>query len=143
MSRRRIFICIAIFCGLIALAGIEYGIRTIRNRPLDTAQTSQSLEKTTDSTIIGAVVKQLSLDGNNVNESDLSISRKKVVMSSWLVVDITNKALPSEDESRTMTYVCKNMSGSFAVVAYSGDGFSQNSFQDPVPQELINEINKP
>lgn len=136
MKRWIIILVITLF----VVIGVGIGITSIRHSV--TTDTLASVNFLSDTQVIDAIKQKLSEDGSSNAALDISISKKRTIDDEWLIAVGTVNSLPQDDESRIMVYVLKVVDNSLDVIAYSGDGFSQNSFSSDVPQKIIDEANK-
>lgn len=73
----------------------------------------------------------------------ISIHKREVYLDQWLIIKATLDNESTESEARDMTYVFANNEGTLQLIAYSGDGFSSNSFPPSAPDSLIERANQP
>ncbi|OYX41663.1 hypothetical protein B7Y94_04665 [Candidatus Saccharibacteria bacterium 32-49-12] len=105
---------------------------------------AKQIDNTTPVTI--ANIKQGIFDGFEANDfqpagTNMTLERVSYYQQDWVIVQATLTDEPHDSEARSMMYVLKRVDdGKVELVAFSGDGFSKNSFPEDTPEGLIEEV---
>lgn len=132
---KRLIISLGIFIAIV-IAGVIL-MQTIgpwRNR---------NISEYTDSEIVNSIKNRLSKDGSSINTERVSIQKKEFYLDTWLITKIQFDNEPVESESRLMVCVFNVKDRILHLIAYSGDGFSADSFPSDAPDTLIEKANQP
>lgn len=74
------------------------------------------------------------------NDSALEIKEIKYLGERWVVAKIVLTGEPAESEAREMVYIYSKNEDTLELIAFSGDGFSRNSFPESMTYQDVTEI---
>lgn len=73
-----------------------------------------------------------------VTNDTVQISNSEFINNSWLHVDASLLSEPPDSEARNMAYILHYEGpGKLSLVAFSGDGFTEDSFPSTTPKDII------
>lgn len=73
-----------------------------------------------------------------VTKDTVQISNSEFINNSWLHVDASLLSEPPDSEARNMAYILHYEGpGKLSLVAFSGDGFTEDSFPSTTPKDII------
>lgn len=96
-----------------------------------------------DTEIATSIKNRLSKDGSTINTENVSIQKKEPYLDTWLITKVQFDNEPVESESRLMVCVFNIKDRILQLIAYSGDGFSADSFPSDAPDALLEKANQP
>lgn len=94
-----------------------------------------------DDKVKESIAQGLAARGLSTKKDDLIITKRRDT-DRWIVLSVVDKRQPLSSEAYLMTYVVKKKDRSLELAAFSGDGFSQSSFSEPVNDSFIEELNR-
>lgn len=103
----------------------------------------RSINDYSDTEIATSIKNQLSKDGSTINAENVSIQKKEPYLDTWLITKVQFDNEPAESESRLMVCVFNIKDRILQLIAYSGDGFSADSFPSDAPDALLEKANQP
>lgn len=101
--------------------------------------------RSSDSIVSDEDIRQATLAGFDKyefdsNNSALEIKDTKYLKERWVIATIILTGEPDESEAREMVYIYSKNEKAIELVAFSGDGFSRNSFPETMPYDDVTEI---
>lgn len=103
----------------------------------------RSINDYSDTEIATSIKNRLSKDGSTINTENVSIQKKEPYLDTWLITKVQFDNEPAESESRLMVCVFNIKDRILQLIAYSGDGFSADSFPSDAPDALLEKANQP
>lgn len=103
----------------------------------------RSINGYSDTEIATSIKNRLSKDGSTINTENVSIQKKEPYLDTWLITKVQFDNEPAESESRLMVCVFNIKDRILQLIAYSGDGFSADSFPSDAPDALLEKANQP
>lgn len=103
----------------------------------------RSINDYSDTEIATSIKNRLSKDGSTINTENVSIQKKEPYLDAWLITKVQFDNEPVESESRLMVCVFNIKDRILQLIAYSGDGFSADSFPSDAPDALLEKANQP
>ena len=103
----------------------------------------RSINDYSDTEIVTSIKNRLSKDGSTINTENVSIQKKEPYLDTWLITKVQFDNEPAESESRLMVCVFNIKDRILQLIAYSGDGFSADSFPSDAPDALLEKANQP
>ena len=103
----------------------------------------RSINDYSDTEIATSIKNRLSKDGSTINTENVSIQKKEPYLDTWLITKVQFDNEPAESESRLMVCVFNIKDRILQLIAYSGDGFSADSFPSDAPDTLLEKANQP
>ncbi len=103
----------------------------------------RSINDYSDTEIATSIKNRLSKDGSTINTENVSIQKKEPYLDTWLITKVQFDNEPVESESRLMVCVFNIKDRILQLIAYSGDGFSADSFPSDAPDALLEKANQP
>lgn len=103
----------------------------------------RSINDYSDTEIATSIKNRLSRDGSTINTENVSIQKKEPYLDTWLITKVQFDNEPAESESRLMVCVFNIKDRILQLIAYSGDGFSADSFPSDTPDTLLEKANQP
>ena len=103
----------------------------------------RSINDYSDTEIATSIKNRLSKDGSTINTENVSIQKKEPYLDTWLITKVQFDNEPAESESRLMVCVFNIKDRILQLIAYSGDGFSADTFPSDAPDALLEKANQP
>ena len=103
----------------------------------------RSINDYSDTEITTSIKNRLSKDRSTINTENVSIQKKEPYLDTWLITKVQFDNEPAESESRLMVCVFNIKDRILQLIAYSGDGFSADSFPSDAPDALLEKANQP
>lgn len=103
----------------------------------------RSINDYSDTEITTSIKNRLSKDRSTINTENVSIQKKEPYLDTWLITKVQFDNEPAESESRLMVCVFNIKDRILQLIAYSGDGFSADSFPSDAPDVLLEKANQP
>lgn len=101
--------------------------------PINNINSEMSTEHIKSSILAG-------LDSHNFKHTgDITIDNVQYFQEKWVIVTATLPNEPLDSEARQMVYVLQK-DDTLTLIAFSGDGFSEDSFPSGTPVEIKNEL---
>ena len=136
MSRRTRIVII-----ILGIVGILGGlVALVLPRPTPQQPAAQVSSKLFDTSIKEAIADSITTAEQPVTADDLIIIKRKD-SDGWIFLTIIHKKESPQSEVYVMTYVVKVEGETVRLMAFSGDSFSKESFQEEVDDRVIEEAN--
>ena len=131
MTRQRI---IAVALIVVIVIGAIFAITLFQ-------RSERNIASYADQEVATTIRNTLESSNSSYKTEKITLLQKEYYLDTWLIVKAQLDNEPAESEARDMVYIFEVIDNKLHLIAFSGDGFSSESFPSNAPESLIQKAN--